>query len=131
MNRKFVNNLLIERKEAVKEGKADIIRFLDEMIHDEFMLLRKQRRRKEKAEREHSYVVVNHSTYCDPDDLFWEKRLYPGQRWSEEEMEEYVRESWEYVRVPWDCSGETFTQDINVFNTPAGVVVYHFKALDI
>jgi len=64
-------------------------------------------------------------------DTFWRKVFFPGEHWSEEEIEKFREENWKRVRYPaYDCTGDVFTWAIDVFNVPSGVVAYIREAID-
>lgn len=121
----LLNEYLVERKEAVKRNDLTRVAKLDKRIHEKKLILREQSRRKESR----NYEIIIRG--CDSDESFWDKTLFPGQKWSKEEIDDYIRENWMHVRSPWDCSGEIFTRGIEVFNSPSGVIVYHFMSIDI
>ena len=105
----------------------------EEYIHMYKVKLRKELKRryhnKETYQDGVGIVVGEYSLYGG--EVTMTKLLYPNETWSKEEKEEYVRDNWKYVTAWYDCSGQTFTQRIRVFNTPKGVVVYIFETLDI
>ena len=123
----ILNEWLIFRKEAVAEGKSDLVKQIDKAIHE-----RKLRYRQ--YERDYTsyypYKVVMRGE-SDDGESFWEKRLFPEARWADDEIEEYIESEWIYIRSAYDCTGKVFTWRISVFNTPKGVVAYHFYALDV
>ena len=121
-----INDLLIERKNTTNK---DMIQCIDDAIHRYTIKERKERREEERMHKSRSYEVVN---WGWSDDYWsgWEKRLYPGAHWSEAEKQDFIDSEWEYINSPYDCTGQMFTCGIDVFNVPAGVVVYIFSAID-
>ncbi len=80
------------------------------------------------TERYGGQVVCGHYTF----DGGWMKLLYPGELITEEEKKEYVEYYWEHApHSMYDCTGYRFTDDIKVFNTNRGVVVYIFESWDV
>lgn len=62
----------------------------------------------------------------------WMKVFFPGEHWSQEEKEKFISDNWKCVRYPaYDCTGDTFTERISVFNVPRGVVAYIFEGVDV
>ena len=121
-----INDLLIERKKATKR---DIIKYIDNAIHRYTIKEREDRRWFEHLDESRPYKILNRG-YAEDGESIWEKRLYPGSRWSETEKLNFIEESWVYINSPYDCTGQWFTWAIDVFNVPAGVVVYIFSAID-
>jgi hypothetical protein len=65
-------------------------------------------------------------------DVFWQKIFFPGERWTDEEKNEFIEENWIYAMPSqYDCTGQTFTWAIDVFNVPSGVVAYIRNAIDV
>lgn len=56
---------------------------------------------------------------------------------TEEEKEEFIEDQWRHIYSPFDCTGQSFTRYISIFNfkEPNGFgarsVVYHFLSLDV
>lgn len=62
----------------------------------------------------------------------WMKVFFPGEHWTEEEKEKFISDNWKRVRYSaYDCTGDTFTEGISVFNVPRGVVAYIFEGVDV
>lgn len=97
---------------------------------DKMLLKYKQKVREASRETETDlpYEVINGGGGYDS---LWEKRLYKGEKWTAEEMEQYKRDEWMHICSPYDCTGRLFTEAIEVFNTPMGVVAYHFTGMDV
>ena len=121
-----MNFLLTERKNATKKN---IVQFIDNYIHQLTLKQRKERKRRERVIENLPYEVLSHH-YDDVWGDGWEKRFYPGERWTREEIKQYKLDEWVHVTSPYDCSGQWFTQRIEVFNVPSGVVVYYFEGID-
>lgn len=65
-------------------------------------------------------------------DSRWMKVFFPGEHWTHEEKEEFITDNWKRVRyAAYDCTGDTFTKRISVFNVPQGVVAYIFEGVDV
>ena len=65
-------------------------------------------------------------------DSFWQKIFFPGERWTDEEKNEFIEENWIHAMPSqYDCTGQTFTWAIDVFNVPSGVVAYIRNAIDV
>ena len=65
-------------------------------------------------------------------DGMWQKIFFAGERWTEEEKQEFIEENWvHYKWSPYDCTGQIFTWAIDVFNVPSGVVAYIRDAMDV
>ncbi len=90
----------------------------------------RQKVKEEEKERNVRYggqIVCEHYTM----DGGWMKLLYPGEVIAEEDKKEYAEYYWEHTpHSLYDCTGERFTNDIKVFNTVRGVVVYIFESWD-
>lgn len=56
---------------------------------------------------------------------------------TEEDKEEFIKDQWQYIYSPYDCTGLRFTKYIRIFNFKepnsfgARSVVYHFMGLDV
>lgn len=121
-----MNYLLAERKNSTKK---DVIQFIDNYVHQLTLKERKKRQIEEERNENLPYIILN-GHFNDEWWNGWQKRLYPGERWTDEEKERFIDDEWIHVTSPYDCSGQWFTQRIEVFNVPAGVVVYLFEAID-
>lgn len=65
-------------------------------------------------------------------DMCWFKIFFPGEKWTDEEKNEFVEIFWKpYIPSIYDCTGQIFTTSISCFNVPRGVVVYIKEAMDI
>lgn len=122
----YINYMLHALRVGEIEDESGVLR---NHIHKLLVEERRARRATEQEWAECPYTILNRGGNRDGDSV-WEKRLYPGENWDEEEREEFIRDEWTYVHSPYDCSGEWFTWRIEVFNTLSGVVAYVFQAVD-
>lgn len=60
-----------------------------------------------------------------------EYRIYPDKGESDTEIQDWIEEMWERVYSPFDCTGDIFTTDIHWARTRAGIVVIHYRSIDI
>jgi len=49
----------------------------------------------------------------------------------EEEKQEYIKNNWCRCCSPYDCSGEWFTQNIEIYTTKGKTFVYEWSAINI
>lgn len=125
MNAKEVNRTLALAKEI---GTPECLQYAQEMLRDFLLDLRETCQIRSRREQNEDYIVLNHGG--DAED-FWQKFLYPGETWTQEQMEAYRKDNWCYPNSLYSNYFRIFTQDIRIFNTPSGVVVYDFECLDI
>lgn len=125
-DRAVLNGVLtIIRKMSLSEEEKTSMRGF---VHDMLLKERKARRAAETERENLGYVVLNRGMNDDGD--AWEKRLYPGEVWSEEDISDYIASERMHSYFFGDCTGERFTYSIRIFNTPAGVLMYKFSAID-
>ena len=97
----------------------------EESAHDFLVKHRKQDRLRE-AMREKMPIKIFYGAYGDS----WAEKIILPFEMTEEEKEEYIEENWLHIYSMYDCTGETFTQDIKCFSVNGKTIVYHFKAID-
>ena len=62
----------------------------------------------------------------------WMKVFVDGEHWTEEEKQSFIDSNWIHYRPsPYDCTGQRFTEGIDVFNVPRGVVIYIREGVDV
>lgn len=73
--------------------------------------------------------------HCGPEDYdsFVKYGFIKGsESWTDEDIEEWVRETWLRIYSPYDCTGKCFTYDIHWHRNPNGVVSYvHQMGVDV
>lgn len=69
--------------------------------------------------------------YWNDGESFAEYGFLPSRmsEWTDEEIEEYISDLWEYIRSPYDCTGKRFTTGIDWHRNPNGRIscVHHFS----
>lgn len=69
-------------------------------------------------------------------DYFYTKEFFECP-FTEEDKEEFIKEQWQHIYSPYDCTGLNCTKSIRIFNLKepnsfgARSVVYHFMAKDV
>jgi len=134
-------NVYLEKLEILNDIKKTLIKkgqyFGDEDLVNEKIIEAKREYRKFLKEKHNLYygpymepigVIVNaHWEY----DGGWMKVFFEGEHWTEEEKHEFIEENWHHYRPTfYDCTGQIFTNGIDVFNVPSGVVAYIREAID-
>lgn len=124
----FVDKII--KKSLVEQGvyKGERRQKLEAKIAEHKVEYRRALKQKKYLFGEYGEIVNSGGDW----DSFWEKVFFPGERWTPEEIKEFVDENWIYCKPsPYDCTGQVFTWAIDVFNVPAGVVAYLRYALDV
>lgn len=125
----MTRTLLMEYYDMIREGERwQKANGYSEAVDRTLRKYKRKIRDDRETETALPYEVINGGGGYDS---LWEKRLYKGEKWTAEEMEQYKRDEWMHICSPYDCTGRLFTEAIEVFNTPMGVVAYHFTGLDI
>lgn len=122
-----INNLI--RNQVVKNGNLEGIRRIDDKIVENKREYRKELKRDAEPRRICGGIVVNGGGDWDSR---WTKVFFPGETWTDEEKDQFVAAVWiPYRWTDYDCTGQLFTQGVEVFNVPSGVVAYIMETLDV
>lgn len=116
----------------IKKGKYsdETIEAINDLI---IKLKREYRANLKKRDKRYLYPDYGEIVNSGGDwDSFWKKIFFAGEQWSEEDKREFIEENWIYCEPSqYDCTGQIFTQSIDVFNVPNGVVAYIRYAMDV
>lgn len=124
----IIDNLI--KKSLVEQGvyKGERRQKLEAKIAEHKVEYRRALKQKKYLFGEYGEIVNGGGDW----DSFWQKVFFPGERWTPEEIKEFVDENWIHCEPgPYDCTGEVFTWAIDVFNVPAGVVAYLRYGIDV
>ena len=65
----------------------------------------------------------------------WIVKEWYDSPFTEKEKQEYIESEWIRINCPWDCTGQSFTRWISIFNVDTSfgkrAVVYHAIGLDV
>lgn len=122
-----INNMI--REELIKRGDLEGIHRIDVKIVESKREYRKELKRDAEPRRICGGIVVNGGGDWDSR---WTKVFFPGETWTDEEKDQFVAAVWiPYRWTDYDCTGQLFTQGVEVFNVPSGVVAYIMEGLDV
>lgn len=125
---KLIKDLLIKEGKYSGEAKEKIDTNLIKHKREYRADLKKRNAKKYLYPNNYGEIVNGGGDY----DSFWQKIFFAGEHWSEEEKQEFIEENWIHCEPSqYDCTGQTFTWAIDVFNVPSGVVAYIRDALDV
>lgn len=138
--REYYKNLLfnLRMKEwMIKEGKYDGVNkeWIDDLIIKSKRKIRKALKQREMTK--YLYPGRDGNGYGEivngkwDFDTGWKKVFFPSEHWSDREIEEFREENWKHIRYSaYDCTNDVYTDGIDVFNVPNGVVAYIRESVD-
>lgn len=141
--RRFMERLIIDdmiKDSLIKQGeyKGEKKATMDERIIDHKREYRHWLKSKDKYPYKYLYPGINGNGYGEivngggDGDSFWQKIFFNGERWTDEEIKEFIEANWVSAKPSqYDCTGQTFTWAIDCFNVPSGVVCYIRYAMDV
>ena len=80
-----------------------------------------------------TYMPYGAIAYCDlrADDGYALTKTVYDYVFDEEEKQEYIKDNWCRCSSLYDCSGEWFTQNIEIYTTKDKTFVYEWSAINI
>ena len=62
----------------------------------------------------------------------WCEKYRFSRNFSQAEKRAYILDNWIFRQSSdYDCTGQVFTERIEIFDVPSGTIVYHFKSVDV
>lgn len=64
-------------------------------------------------------------------DYWKEFCIVTDTEFTDEELDELIRENWIHINSPYDCTGRVFTSHLSAIRIPCGTLFIHCKGVDV
>lgn len=80
-----------------------------------------------------AYSLPWRTFFPDPESGEWWKEycIVTDQQFTDEELDEIIRENWISNCSPYDCTGKVFTSSLTAVRVPCGTLFIHCKGIDV